>query len=225
MRGYIRRYTSGSFRVALVSLAIWGGVLLDLTGPTSSHASDYVRILASGQPADTPVNFTVSGSVPKLKQPTSMTCWATAATIMRSWKDNVPYKIPDVMAKAGADYEQKFKNDQGMLGAEKSLFLQALVLKSEPPQSYTIAGWLALLKAHGPLWVTTDEDPSKRFSIHARILKGIQGDGSPDLTFMTLIDPATGTQTSESVAVFTKKFEDVAKADQATDLRPQVVHY
>jgi hypothetical protein len=147
--------------------------------------------------------------------------------MLQSWKDNASYKIIDVMGKAGADYKKKFQDDHGLGGAEKTFFLQALGLKAEAPQNYTVGGWLSLLQKYGPLWVTTNEGTTQDFAIHARILKGIAGDGTPDATFLTFIDPATGLETGESITVFTKKFEEIAVKDlgAGADLRPQVVHF
>jgi len=50
-----------------------------------------------------------------------------------------------------------------------------LGLKAEPPQSFGVEGFEQLLRAHGPLWITADEDPSPHFSVHARVLIGLRG--------------------------------------------------
>jgi hypothetical protein len=191
------------------------------------NASQATAALPAAVPAPSPVNFTVKGTVPKIQQPTDNTCWAAAATMMQSWKQNTGLKIIDVMSKAGADFKKKFQDDKGLLGSEKPFFLQALGLKAEAPQNFTVKGWLGLLQTHGPLWVTTNEGTTQNFAIHARVLKGIAGDGTPDATFFTLIDPATGMETSESVTTFVKKFEEIAKKDlgMGADIRPQVVHF
>lgn len=75
--------------------------------------------------------------------------------------------------------------------------------------------------------MTTNEGTTRQFAVHARILKGIAGDGTPDATFLTFIDPASGAESSESVTTFNKKFEEIAKADHGAgaDIRPQVVHF
>src|SRR5258706_8310390 len=88
-------------------------------------------------------------------------------------------------------------------------------------------GWAKLIQAHGPLWVTTNEGAQNRFSIHARVLTSIVGDGTAKGSNVTVVDPADGGVHTESLDVFAKKFEDVAIIDlgQGGDLRPQVVHY
>jgi Papain-like cysteine protease AvrRpt2 len=98
--------------------------------------------------------------------------------------------------------------------------------KAEVPQDYTASGWQDLLQKNGPLWVTTNEGTSS-FSVHARILIGIHGDGSPDATFLKIIDPADASTVSQSLLIFTQHFDQVATNDigAGADLRPQVVHF
>ncbi|HEY6187464.1 MAG TPA: papain-like cysteine protease family protein [Pyrinomonadaceae bacterium] len=218
--------------ISIIYLILALGLLfISCSFNSSNQPMNTSQAAATQQPAATarpsPIDFTVKDPIPKIKQPTDMTCWAASATMMQSWKDKATLKIIDVMTKAGNDFKSKFQANKGLLGSEKPFFLQALGLKAEPPQNYTVAGWLRLLQAHGPLWVTTNEGTTQNFAIHARILKGIAGDGSPDATFLTFIDPASGLETSESVTVFTKKIEDIAKLDlgSGADIRPQVVHF
>jgi hypothetical protein len=175
----------------------------------------------------TNIDFTVPGTVPRLAQPTNNTCWATAATILFSWKENRTLKIADLVNRAGADFKNKFLMDMGLSGVEKPFFLGALGLRTEPPQNFTAQGWLSLLRNNGALWVTGNETPNQGFAIHARIFKGIFGDGSADATFLSIVDPADGSESSESIRVFTEKFESVVKIDLGVgaDLRPQVVHF
>jgi hypothetical protein len=46
------------------------------------------------------VDFTVSGIVPAIQQPTPNTCWATAATILYSWNNNASSDRPAVLSTA-----------------------------------------------------------------------------------------------------------------------------
>jgi hypothetical protein len=173
-----------------------------------------------------PVSYRVSGIVPPLRQPTSMTCWATVTTMMVCWRQNQSMSIDTAIGGIGSQYLAKFQANQGLASAEKGPFLAAAGLVAEPPMCYSIEGWLQLLRTYGPLWVTTDEDPSKNFAIHARIMVGIEGDGTPEGTSVRIVDPATGTEYSEDVPTFTRKFEEEAlhsKPDQP--LRIQVVHW
>lgn len=169
----------------------------------------------------------VQGLVPPIRQPSGMTCWATVSTRMVSWQESVSLPIEEVMDRAGSEYRAKFDADQGLPGNEKNQFLAALGLRAEPPMSYSVDGLRSLLAGHGPLWVTTDEDPSEDFAIHARIITGMSGNGNPDDTSLRIVDPATGSEGVESFSEFMRKFEDVAIGDMADggDFRVQVVHF
>jgi len=168
-------------------------------------------------------DYTVPGTVTVLAQPSGMTCWATVSTMMLGWHDNQAYTIQAAMDKAGSVYRQKFDADGGLSGSEKPAFLSALGLVAEPPMDYSVQGFLDLLKNYGCLWVTTDEDPSANFAIHARIVAGMFGDGTPDGTSLRIIDPAGGTRYDETYSAFVKKYEEVISQNQP--LRVQVVHF
>jgi papain like cysteine protease AvrRpt2 len=177
------------------------------------------------------IDFKV-GYVPVIKQPESMACWATAATIMVSWKENKTYNIEDVLARAGDKYRALYEANLGIEGEEKKQFLSSLNLRAEAPQTFTIKGWLWLLQTYGPLWVTSEDRQGKKFSVHARIVTAIKGDESIENTFLTIIDPQDGSEYTEDINEFTRKYENVARVDLGIhetdpqkDLRPQIVHF
>jgi hypothetical protein len=173
------------------------------------------------------IDFTVSGIVPVIQQPTPNTCWATATTILWSWKNNASSDIATVLTSAAPQFLPLFQADQGLPGDQKPALLQSVGLTTEPPQDYSVDGWSSLLQNYGALWVTTNEGTAQFFSAHARILKGMTGDGNPDTTFMDIVDPGTGTEYNEAVTIFMQKFDDIARQelDAGADFRPQVVHY
>jgi len=173
------------------------------------------------------IDFMVSGIVPAIQQPTPNTCWATAATILYSWKNSASSDIETVLSTAAPQFLPMFQGDQGLPGDQKPALLQSLGLTTEPPQDFSSDGWLQLLQSYGALWVTTNEGSGQFFSAHARILKGLSGDGTPDATMMAIVDPGDGTENTESVTDFTQKFDDVARQDlgDGADFRPQVVHF
>src|SRR5690242_8255703 len=69
------------------------------------------------------IDYAVPGTIVTLAQPSSNTCWATAATILVSWKEMRSIEISEVMERAGAMYRTKFDNNRGLSGSEKSAFL------------------------------------------------------------------------------------------------------
>jgi Papain-like cysteine protease AvrRpt2 len=217
---------------------IFAAFYLTLLSGFSQNHSTASHVLVPGnnvqetqkKPA-TKIDFKV-GSVPLIKQPESMACWATAATIMVSWKENKTYNIEEVLARAGDKYLALYEANQGIDGEEKRRFLSSLKLRAEAPQTFTVKGWLWLLQTYGPLWVTSEDRQGKKFSVHARIVTGITGDESIENTFLTIIDPQDGSEYTENINEFTRKYENVARTDLGiretdpqTDLRPQIVHF
>ena len=170
-------------------------------------------------------DFEVMPSVEALAQPTPNTCWAATATMLYAWQQRASYSIQDVVTEAGDRYATLFRTDDPLSASLKLGLLSALGLVAEPPSDPSISGWRDLLIKHGPLWVTT-VDSGTGFSIHARIIVGIAGDGTPDGTLMTIVDPIGGVTTQEVFTTFVRKFEEVAKRDigQGGDLRTQIVH-
>jgi len=177
------------------------------------------------------VDFVVEGRLRPLKQPSTNTCWATVATILFSWKNDKEAAIEDVMAVAGQEFLDLFNTNEGLKGSDKPRFLQALGLVAEPPMSFSVQGFERLLRAHGPLWITADEDPSEDFSVHARVLIGLRGDGTPDNTDAIFFDPdpAPGKDVrgSETVAALQEKMRQLAIGDSSGggSFRAQVVHF
>jgi len=165
--------------------------------------------------------YEVPGFVPVIKQPPGNTCWATVSTMLMSWRNNQSYSIERAMAIAGTIWLNKFNNREGLLGSEKNQFLNDIGLVGEPNMTYTVEGFYTLLLDHGPLWVTTNES-STTWAIHARIVTGLHGDGTPENTMLHIIDPLTGSEDIESYIDFVRKFESVASSPfQGL----QVVHY
>ena len=172
-------------------------------------------------------NVSADGLVPAIAQPTPNTCWATAAAILYSWKTQSCSDIATFLSTAAPQFLPMFQSDRALPGSEKGMLLLSLGLTTEPPEDFTVEGWAQLIQSYGALWVTTNEGAGQNFSAHARILKGISGDGNPDTTFMDIIDPGDGSEYNENVTDFTRKFDDVAIADigAGVKFRPQVVHY
>ncbi|HVI43989.1 MAG TPA: glucosaminidase domain-containing protein [Chitinophaga sp.] len=171
------------------------------------------------------VNYAVPGIVAPLRQPSGMVCWATVTTMMVGWKNQQSSSIETVIGNIGATYLNKFRNNQGLLASEKIPFLRTAGLQFEYPQSLTIAGWEQMMRNYGPIWITTAEGSDANFGIHARIMTAIRGDGTPEGTQLTIIDPAAGNTYQERFADFLVKFEREVRVSTAWDGRIQIVHW
>ncbi|SFD84088.1 Flagellum-specific peptidoglycan hydrolase FlgJ [Chitinophaga sp. CF118] len=171
------------------------------------------------------VNYTVPGIVGPIQQPTGMVCWATVTTMMINWRNQSSSAIETVIANTGTVYLNKVRNNQGLSSAEKIPFLRAAGLTPEFPQSLSIAGWEQMMRNYGPIWVTTAEGSDANFGIHARIIHGIQGDGTPENTTLSIVDPGTGTAYPEKFSDFLVKFEREVRVSADWDGRIQIVHF
>jgi hypothetical protein len=118
------------------------------------------------------MNIKISHFVTLFPQPTSMTCWSAAATML--FGDRSVGPGPAATGASGG-LGSSFENIQ--------LFASAHGLTMHPPQSWTVAGLADLLR-RGPLWVG-GMIPSG----HAYVIAAIEGDGSPANTKITIYDP------------------------------------
>ena len=169
------------------------------------------------------VSYDIPGIFNVLAQPTGNSCWATAFTMLKSWRVQQSMTIEQALATVGREWVEKFKRDDGLSADDKPMFLASAGLVAEPPQNFSVAGWEQLLRQYGPLWVTTDEAPGRRWGIHARIILGIQGDGTPENTRFKIVDPAGGRRYEEPIAIFIPKFEEEIRSTGYA--RIQVVHW
>lgn len=131
-----------------------------------------------------------------LKQPKTMGCWATALTILYSWKNNDnTIKIEDVLKKYGEPYPILYETNAGIKQDMELKLYEKVKLTVKQRENPTIALWYDLLKNHGPLSITVavKNIDGKRL-IHALVVNGIKGKGNTNDTFIDYIDPADGKQ-------------------------------
>lgn len=156
----------------------------------------------------------VKHSVSKIKQPSTMSCWAAAATMLKNWRSGFDRSIDEVVAIAGSRftqiYQASFDNPpQGIFPVDEEEFYSKvglIVLKGLNP---SIDKWGELLRDKGPLSVTVDADPGKGY-IHALVVTGLDGDGTSGGTILTYIDPADGLSHDLWFGEFLKLYEGSA---------------
>ena len=180
--------------------------------------------LRAGRPRgfSAPVSYSVPEPIPVLAQPTRNACWATVYTMLHSWRRQQSMSIETALGDAGQRWLDIYNADTGLTGADKVDFVAATGLVAEPPQNPSVAGWEQMLRTYGPIWVTGDEAPGAAWAIHARIMVGIQGDGTPTGTRFTIIDPAGGRRYTETVATFLPKYEEEVR--RTGYMRIQILH-
>ncbi|RYG54665.1 MAG: hypothetical protein EOO01_00855 [Chitinophagaceae bacterium] len=158
-----------------------------------------------------PADFTIYyPAVQKIKQPDGMSCWAAALTMLYSYKwSRMNLDIAATLKPLGDIYVTIFQNGSGIKPAQEAALYRAAGLTVIQGQNPTIAYWKDLLQRRGPLSITVDADPGKGF-IHALVITGLKGDGSPGKTEVTYIDPASGVEESKPFTEFIKLYEGAA---------------
>ena len=174
------------------------------------------------------VDYSVPGVIPVLRQDKTMACWAFTSNIMASWRagaslDLLPF-LDDLGTRIGQP--QKFHDiydaNTGIYPPDVAVLLGALDLRQEPPASFSAERFESMLRDYGPLWIWADENLTKAFAVHARVMVGIHGDGTADGTNVDIVDPGTGTRYRETLRRFIAKYEQLAPTGWAGI---QVIHF
>lgn len=156
----------------------------------------------------------ISHVVTPVKQPSRMSCWAAAATMIYNWHVGFDQGIEAVVALAGPKftkiYEDSFASPpSGISSTDEAEFYHKIGLIYRPGINPSIAGWAQILKDKGPLSVTVDAEPGKGY-IHALTIVGLDGDGSAKGTIISYIDPADGLKHDVWFTDFLKLYEGSA---------------
>ncbi len=164
--------------------------------------------------------YIVPGIKPAIAQPTNNVCWATAYTILRSWKDKTSYQISTVMDMVGAKYRRRFDNNQGLSWGDYPEFCRLARMRSEPLQCLPVSSWVELLRTYGLLFIGAPWLPGP-VGGHVRVLEGVTGDGNMGSTWMKIIDPWGGRRYPETLELFNAIYEDGGLQDR----KIQIAHF
>jgi|GEM_PF-3454810 len=150
-----------------------------------------------------PKKVAISYTVPAIKQPTTMSCWATAIAMMLGWKKSMSFDPKTIADELG--YTKQFKS--GGLHPEDTKVFKHWGLRWDAPMCYSVQGFADTLKAYGPVWLAGNPKAP-----HVRVVTGMKGDGTPKGTKVMINDPAGGKKyTREFIKVMGKMEELGAK--------------
>jgi hypothetical protein len=166
-----------------------------------------VEVKSTGKPKTISIDVAVDPPVSPVQQPSTMTCWAAAGTMMKSWKSELSMTIETALDKIGGPWRAKFDANSALTSSEVADFAKAIGLTEEGPMSYSVKGLADLLEAKGPLWTIGDNDFDNDNIVHARIVTAMKGDGTVDGTIVTLADPTTGTFITEPFKKLAQRLE------------------
>jgi hypothetical protein len=142
-----------------------------------------------------------------IPQPTDVSCWAASLAMVVSARDQASTAPETIAAEAGMDVYT------GYAWPEIRNAVGAWNLVEEGPRSAMPEEWARLLEHWGPIWVVEVGAP-----YHAVVLAGVQGDGTPEGTFVTVYNPwppQVGAVETKSFLEFDQEFGLGAGADAA----------
>jgi Papain-like cysteine protease AvrRpt2 len=181
----------------------------------SAEADLFAHAPVAGAPAVSAsmgaVNYTVPGLIAPERQSSPMTCWATVIGMMTSWKRQQSISPRDAIAPAGAEFLSKYDAGQGLDVASAGGLYAALGLVAIQSLNPSVDGWQQYLQLYGPLYV--DIGYPTGTVTHAVIVTAISGDGSPDGTTITYIDPIPGAVVNRRFSEFLAQYEAPGAVD------------
>ena len=182
------------------------------TSSTSGNTSQEAKVeLSDGTESAKPVIHSfATGLVPMVPQVLSKGCWAASLTMLKSWAAQQSIPIETVLLAGGQPYVDKYKNNTGMSPAEVETFMQDFNLKDASIGALTASGLAKQIESRGPLWVIADQDQSEGFSVHARVITGISGDGTTKGTKVTFHDPAKQSPDEQTLQQLILELEQLA---------------
>ena len=102
--------------------------------------------------------------VDQIPQPSDMGCWATAAAMLKGWRDRQSVS-PELLASCNG-FESSLSG--GLSPGDKQAFADSVGLIVHPNACYTAEGFRDILEANGPVWVT-----AKVPFVHAVVVTGM----------------------------------------------------
>ncbi len=125
-------------------------------------------------------DFDVFHQVPLVPQLTGMSCWAAGAAMILGWRDCIDVDAEELARGSGRweDYRD------GLRPRDVEALARVWGLQSASSLPLTVRRLRQLLEEHGPLWVG-EASPE----LHVVVIAGAQGDGTPDGSWVRVLDP------------------------------------
>jgi hypothetical protein len=167
------------------------------------------------------VDVAVKPPVTLARQANDNGCWAAAGTMMTNWKAGTTRTVEDVLDGLGGNWRALYTANTALGTGELRAFNGALGLTEEGPASYSLEGLARLLSSHGPLIVIHDDTSPTNQHVHAMVVTEMHGDGTPDGTKVTLLDPGSATPATETFTEFQQRLE----ARESVDVGVGIFHW
>jgi N-acetylmuramoyl-L-alanine amidase len=183
-------------------------------------AGGIATFLGAAEPAAVVVersqsSFDIWHEVPMVPQLTGMSCWAAAAAMIVGWRDCIDVRPEEVALGAGAWEEYR----DGLEPSNVDALARTFGLVIETPRIYSVEGVRALLERFGPLWVGAGPT-----GLHVIVVSGMYGDGSPDGTFVRVLDPWPLGRGERYTLSFSDMAANLETASDVAGVRASILH-
>jgi hypothetical protein len=172
-----------------------------------------------------PLNYEIPGDFGVVRQPSSMSCWAASYTMLANWREQTSMPIESRLTSLARKWIDLFNANTGASAEQEAELWASAGIAAEPLSNPTLEGWEGLLRTYGPLMVIIDVDPSSARAMHAVIVTGIHGDGSPGGTTLTVADPARGDKRPVPFTTLIQQYEQGSGRRTASGRFNQIVHW
>ena len=164
--------------------------------------------------------------VPDLRQAGENTCWATAYTMMASWRQGRTLAVDEALRAVGDEWARLAREDRVLPWADVERFATAAGLHALPGLDYPIDRWQAFLEQLGPIWISLAPDPGDTEGpMDSVVITAVRrdSDGDGDGGTIELSDPETGTRSLLPFDELSRRFRERVVA--AGIPYPQVFHW
>lgn len=152
------------------------------------------------------LKYTVPPPIEAVDQGVADLCWLAATTVVYSWKDGRRWTMTEAANRLGVEFIAHQAAGSALSYSELALWRSRGPFGMQHQQCIAADGWDALLRAHGPLITVVDGTGEGKIN-HAVVVSGIEGDGGPGTTFLSVANGQGGVLQKWSLNDFVSIFE------------------
>jgi hypothetical protein len=157
------------------------------------------------------ISYLVPGLIEPQRQKSKNTCWATSYAMMVSWRRGMSMDSEAAVRELGEPFIAFWVTDQGLPFEWNVEFARRGRLTGEPWYDISAEALLDMMQRAGLLWDAYSWEVISNnktvYGSHARLLYGIEGDGSGDGTNVFYMDPGDGVRHWETLAHYSAGHE------------------
>ena len=140
-------------------------------------------------------------------------CWLAASAVVFQWSSGLPVSLQQAANRLGVEFIAKYAQGAALQYGDVPLWRARGPFQSQNQQCLDASGWETLLRQHGPLITLVSANATDKID-HVVVVGGIEGDGTPTGTSLTVADGNGGIVSAVTLATVTTMFEVQQGTDQ-----------